>query len=137
MGNQPGHDLPHIGATVGRVTGRVVAVLGLAGLLTACSSSPPVAGPTGNQAAVIRSLGFPGPFQPNRVLSLDGKIWPVGSAGTGCAVERIDPATLAMRAFPLAECPTGYVAAGPGHLFLMVVDYEPGTNNEACQLQAR
>ena len=83
----------------------------------------------------MRTLRFTGSLGPTRELALDGRIWLVGSAGTGCAVEELDPASLATRSYPLTECPTGYVAAGAGHLYLLVVHGRPTSNDEELHVE--
>jgi hypothetical protein len=109
-------------------------VIGL--LATAGSKGPNVAKraavPPGHPAGGLRisTLRFPGPFVPQQVVSEGGRIWVLGSTSlsryTDCAMEEVDPSTLATRTFPLPECAVD-VAAGNGRIFLLTNTFVPHT----------
>ena len=88
-------------------------------------------------APAIRALSFSGQFAPAQVLSDGGKVWLVGSSppgATSCAVESVDPTTLATRIYPLMGCGLDVVAGG-GSLWLTAVTYLRGTTDEQVHVE--
>ena len=103
-------------AVAALVTGLVL----LFGSSTGSTQTHTAAGP--GESVSVQSLHFPGPFVPAQVTSLSGKIWFLGSSGTGtgagCVLESVDPDTLRTRSFPLPAC-GGYLAVGGGRIFVL------------------
>ena len=98
-------------------------------LVTAGSKVPNVANgrPTspaiaGGGSLHLTTVRFPGPFVPQQVVSEGGRIWLLGSTEpqsfTDCALEEVNPSTLATTSFPLPACAIDIVA-GNGRLYLL------------------
>ena len=112
----------------------VVVLIGLLG--AACTSTVrPTASPTTSATVQVRPESYPGPFVPDAIQALDNRLWLIGTSGSRCAVERLDPSTLEAETFPLPSCGS-YVAAGTGHLYLVAVNYDRSTQIAALHLES-
>ncbi|MGD0320214.1 MAG: hypothetical protein ABSC00_01205 [Acidimicrobiales bacterium] len=72
-------------------------------------------------AVTVQSLGFPGPFVPDQVVSASGSVWVLGTRQPdvrgGCAIEEVDPTTLQTAMFSIPACGQ-YLAVGDGLIYI-------------------
>jgi len=108
----------------------LIAVLGAVGSpvpAASGTSSPMLVG-----SASIHSLGFPGPFVPEQVVSVAGEVWVLGESSPttqeSCSVAEVNPQTLRATTYPIPVCGY-YVAVGDGVIYL-AADEPAGYNDE-------